>query len=53
MILTKEELLEVSGGAVTASLINSIARGVTVLLELGRAIGSAIRRISSKTVCSI
>jgi len=52
MILTKEELLKIKGG-VSASFINSIARGITVLFDLGKAIGSAIYRISTKTVCSI
>ncbi len=53
MILNKEQLLAVTGGAITASFINALARGITTLLELGRGIGSAIRRISSGKMCSL
>lgn len=53
MKLNNQELIEITGGAISASLINSLARGITSLLDLGRAIGSAIRRITSKKICSL
>lgn len=49
--LNKEELLNVDGGAITASLINSFARAGSLLLELGRSLGSAIRRLYSGKTC--
>lgn len=53
MKMTEHELLEVTGGAVTATLINSIARGITTIVDLGRSLGSAIRRIVSNKICPI
>ena len=53
MILNKQELLKIQGGAVSASLINAIARGISVFLDLGRTIGSAIRRAASGETCSL
>ncbi len=55
--LNKEELLNVVGGAVastlTATMINAIAKGITTIVDLGRNLGSAIRRISSGKICNI
>ena len=55
MKLDKNELLQVRGGAVTvtATLINALARGISVLFELGKAVGSSIRRAITKTTCSL
>ena len=55
MRLNNKELLEVQGGAVTvtATLINALARGISVLFELGKAVGSSIRRSITKTTCSL
>lgn len=50
--LTKQELLEISGGAISASLITALVRGVNALLELGRSLGTAIRRIQTGNFCS-
>lgn len=51
--LTKEELVNITGGAnlLTASFLNSVARCIDALLEIGRSIGSSIRRISSNNIC--
>lgn len=51
--LTKEELLNVVGGGITASMISAVVKGVNSILELGRSVGSAIRRIQEGKVCSI
>lgn len=53
MNLTKTELCNIVGGAVTASFLNAIARGINVILDLGRSVGSAIRRIGNGTVCPL
>lgn len=52
--LNKQELLNISGGATwSASLLNAISRAVTTLLDLGRSLGTAIRRGVSGKVCPV
>lgn len=51
--LTKDELLKVVGGGITASMISAIVKGVNSILELGRSVGSAIRRVQEGKVCNI
>jgi len=53
IILSKSQLQSITGGTITATFVNALTKGVTTLLDLGRAIGSAIRRISSNKICSI
>lgn len=54
MELKKEDLLMICGGAtLSGTLINAIARGINVLLDLGRSLGTAIRRINSNSICQI
>ena len=50
-MLQKEELVNVVGGAITATLINALARAVTTILDLGRTLGSSIRRSRTKNYC--
>ncbi len=53
-ILTKEELLNIEGGlTISGSLINSLARGASVLLDLGRSLGTAIRRLVGNNLCPL
>lgn len=52
-VLKKEELEVINGGGISASFITATVRAVTSLLDLGRSLGTAIRRISSGTVCSL
>lgn len=45
-MLEKEELLQVVGGFNwNGTLISSIVRGINSILEVGRNLGSAIRRV--------
>lgn len=54
MEINKSELVLIrGGGSITGTLINSFARGINVLLDLGRSLGTAIRRIGSNKLCSI
>lgn len=49
IVLTNEELNSVTGGAISAtSMINSVAKMISTLIDLGRMIGSAIRYASNK-----
>jgi len=54
-MLTKQELLNINGGAIklTASLLNYVFKGVTIFTDLGRSIGSAIRRGSENKLCPV
>ena len=52
MILDKESLLKISGGYISATLINAIVKGVTMLMELGKSLGSTIRRVTSYNMFS-
>ena len=50
--MKKEELLEVKGGAgVNASLLNAIASCVEAIYNLGRATGTGIKMVLTKSSC--
>ena len=51
--LNKKQLLNVTGGSISSTLLNAVVRGVNVFLEVGRSVGSAIRRFLSGQKCSI
>lgn len=53
--IKKEEMLSVSGGSnyASASWLNATARAITTLVDLGRSLGTAIRRSISGKVCKI
>ena len=53
--IKKEELLSVSGGSslTSAAWLNAAARAITTLVDLGRSLGTAIRRSISGNVCKI
>lgn len=51
--LNKDELRQICGGAISATMINAIVRGVNYFLEVGRSLGTAIRRVISKNICVV
>ncbi len=52
MKLENKELILISGGiSLSGTLINSMARAINALLEAGRSLGTAIRRIISGKLC--
>lgn len=51
--LNNEQLMEINGGAFSGSLINAFVRGIEAILDLGRSLGNAIRRIKSKSICKL
>ena len=53
MILTNEELASVSGGGISATMLNAISRCVTTLYGIGVAIGSSLRRLIGGKACRI
>lgn len=50
-MLTEEQLKTIQGGAITASFLSAISRGINSILELGRSLGSSIRRIQNGRLC--
>ncbi len=53
MKLSNEELIFIVGGTLTGTLINSISRAISALLDMGRSLGTAIRRIASRNLCQL
>lgn len=51
--LSNEELFNIVGGGISASMISAVVRGINSFLDLGRSVGSAIRRLTSGTLCSV
>lgn len=52
MIIKDQDLKCINGGSITATFINAIVKGLSLLIELGKSLGSSIRRISSGNTCS-
>ena len=51
MELNQENMKQIEGGAITSAMINAISKAVNTLYELGKATGSAIRRIINNSYC--
>lgn len=52
IMLTNEQLHEIKGGInITGTFINALSRGIEVILEVGRSLGSAFRRSIEGQVC--
>ena len=51
MNLEEHQLKKIYGGAITAAFLSAVVRGMNLLLELGRSIGSAINRLRYGTSC--
>lgn len=52
--IDNEELFLIVGGInITGTLINSITSGITKILDLGRSLGTAIRRVIGNSVCPL
>ena len=52
--MKKEELLQIVGGvSITGTLLTSIYKVGSMIFEVGRSLGSAIRRAVGGKMCSI
>ena len=53
MKLEDKELLNIVGGSttITSSLLNSAARVMECIIDIGRSLGTAIRRIYTDNLC--
>ena len=47
----KEELISIVGGSISGTMINALVRALDILLEIGRSLGTSIRRYSSGNYC--
>ena len=52
MRLAKEEAMKIYGGSVSSTMVNAIVKGISLLIDLGRSLGSTIRRASENNMCS-
>ena len=50
--LENQELINVNGG-IAATTINYFCKLVNTVFDIGRALGSAIRRVESDNICSL
>ena len=52
--LNKQELLLITGGfSITGTIINAFVTAGKFIFETGRSLGSSIRRISGKKLCTL
>ena len=49
--LSKKESMSLYGGGITAALINALTKGFTFFVDIGRYLGSSIRRIFDNKLC--
>ena len=49
--LENKELYTIRGGAFNYTMLNAIARAASTIFSIGQAIGSAVRRATSKRYC--
>jgi len=51
MILSNKDLCKITGGSIAASLVSEFIKGVSVIIDIGKMLGSAIKRITSNRQC--
>ena len=52
--ISNEELMTIEGGAgITATFLNAISRTISTLMEVGRNLGTAIRRTINGSICPL
>ena len=53
MRLENNQLIKINGGAtnISGAFLNSIGRAIDAIMDVGRSLGTAIRRIYSRNVC--
>ena len=49
--MSNEELANVYGGAITATMINALSRGATFIYQLGRSLGSSVKYMIIGKTC--
>lgn len=49
--LKKDDLLSIEGGGISGTLISAFTKCISTVYDIGRSLGSAIRRIGSNNLC--
>ena len=49
--LENKELYSIKGGAINYTMLNTIARIASTIFSIGQAVGSAVRRATSRRYC--
>lgn len=50
-MIKEEELKNINGGGLTGTMLSAILRGINSIADLGRSLGTAIRRIQTGRLC--
>ena len=53
MILSEKDCKSIKAGSISGNLISAVTKVLNSILEVGRACGSAIRRLTSKNSCAL
>ncbi len=51
--LTENEMLKINGGTIGSQIINAVVKAIETIYNLGRELGSGIRRISGGKYCPL
>ena len=52
--IDNKELVSITGGeTVTGTLVSAITTGIKALFDIGKSLGSSIRRISTNNICPL
>ena len=51
MKLDNNELIQVTGGAITSAMINSVVKLITTVIDFGKMVGTTIRRATTGNIC--
>ncbi len=52
-VLNNDDLQKIEGGSVSGTLINAFTSGMKVILDIGRNLGAALRRIKEGKMCEV
>lgn len=52
-MLSNEELMEVKGGGLSGAIIEAMVTMMNAIFDLGRSLGSSIKRVVSKKYCKM
>lgn len=53
MELQKNEMTMITGGGLTSAMLNAISKAVNTVYDLGKQLGSSIRRMVTNQYCPV
>ncbi len=51
--LNHKQLVNISGGSLSGTIINAFVSGIKTVIDVGRSLGTALRRIKEDKMCSL